>query len=609
MLIFTGAGISKDPPSFLPLANEVKTLLLGKLIYKSNFHGDLEKRIHVLIKKHFNSLQMETIFDAYLKCGIENIFECLKSFYYALPNDNHYLIAEACKEGLFKTIFTLNFDHLHQKAFNNSNYQSYLDEESFKNDPINFENINIFHLHNAITISDNGKINMSEIQASSTSMRPDLSKQKSKIFKDYLEKFDVLCVGYSDNDIDTFPLIIESGNNIFWYIHNHNEKPSEKIQKAINNPRLNIKIVERNEAEPSLSDFLSNITGIPHVLDSKKNKKNREDYHLNSIDNSLDSILADTGESIMELSRVVLADIMDICGERDIAINILKTIKHSFLKKTDEPSISKNKKRILAHCYSRKGENLKSFFIYLDLAKIEENEYLQNKYNILSASSVFGYWKRHPYFVIPFIPLYNKLMKKSDEFFQKEIKENENYSALYYFERGDFYHFFGSSFYSFTYPFTYFMIGKIKRKRILKKWYFLCQKGDQLIDAIFKKSKKKHLIRAKYFYGRGLEQDDLDDQYFYLNLCRLLEVSVLLKDVDSVDYCHQKLENAKDYYTNRSIPHGIGNVIIAEAYYEEFFGKGNNISSLLQHAIQLYGNHEAGIIKTLVLAIQSNVVL
>jgi len=228
---------------------------------------------------------------------------------------------------------------------------------------------------------------------------------------------------------------------------------------------------------------------------------------------------------------------------------------------------------------------------------------------LLQASSIFGHWKRHPY-LFPLLTLYKNLVKRTDIHFEKnKIIEKLKKSKLEFFERGDYFHFIGDSVYSVSYPLTYFWFQIIKKKQITRGFIRFCQCGDEIVNFLFKKKIKKNLYQAKGYYEQGLVCDDEDDEYYYLILCRLIEVNILLGEIETARKIYPKINEAKDYYHRESISHGIGNTLIAIIYYKYYVEKENDIFYLLNDALEKYGNHEAGILKTYNLAIRSNTII
>jgi len=231
LTLFCGAGISKN--SGLPLANELKKYILGKL---------------PLNQKDVDEVMNSTLpFEVFMKSISEStdIFKILNMFADGQPNINHILVARLAKMGYLNTIFTTNFDLLIEKALEseglkeNVDYQRYYDEEHFSS--VDLENsgdgVRIFKIHGTIDDIDSIRTTL-EAVASKT-----LSDKRWKIVR-YLfstgRHKKVLILGYSTSDeFDITPQIQSIKDNrkeIFFVKHGKEEEIEDINENDFKNP-------------------------------------------------------------------------------------------------------------------------------------------------------------------------------------------------------------------------------------------------------------------------------------------------------------------------------------------------------------------------------------
>lgn len=233
LALFCGAGISKN--SGLPLANELKRYILGKLAIDEKDMAEI--------------LYSALPFEAFMEAISENvdISKLLDMFKEGKPNTNHILIARLARNGYLKTIFTTNFDLLIEKALEeeglkrDEDFEVYYDEEQFSR--IDFDNVDgritrIFKVHGSVEDKDSIRTTL-EVVASKTlsDMRMGLMRY---LFSTARHK-KVLILGYScSDDFDITPQIksvVENQKEIVLVDHCHSEIRVEDIKtKSFKNP-------------------------------------------------------------------------------------------------------------------------------------------------------------------------------------------------------------------------------------------------------------------------------------------------------------------------------------------------------------------------------------
>jgi len=245
VLPFLGAGISRNPPSCLPVVSfmmdPLKKIFCKELIDLKNEIGCTDKYINEAISI-INDARMERILDV-LKNGYDirtalGILETLKSNRW---NDIHEALAILAINRYLKYCVTLNFDNLIEKAIisKKGEYTTYCpldgailgNRESKKSD--------------LIVIKPHGSL-PNNVQAT-LSEAGDLPSIKNKnILKSVIGKHKTLFIaGYSDNDWDIFPILADKSNvknirNVFWLLYckdindiKGNQKSIEQLEEKV----------------------------------------------------------------------------------------------------------------------------------------------------------------------------------------------------------------------------------------------------------------------------------------------------------------------------------------------------------------------------------------
>jgi len=232
LALFCGAGISKN--SGLPLANELKQYILGKL---------------PIAKRDVDEIMNSSLpFEAFMETISENtdISKILEVFQSGEPNTNHILVARLAKNGYLKTVLTTNFDLLIEKALKkeglkrNKDFEVYYDEEQFSG--IDFEDIDdkiirIFKVHGSVEDKESIRTIMFAVASKTLS-----DKRMSVIrylFSDGSHK-KVLILGYSCSDeFDITPQIesvTENRKEIIFIEHSQREEIEDIKTKSFKNP-------------------------------------------------------------------------------------------------------------------------------------------------------------------------------------------------------------------------------------------------------------------------------------------------------------------------------------------------------------------------------------
>ena len=220
LTLLVGAGISKNSPACLPLSREI-TEILCKLIAKR-----LNININDLLTSSSHFLGLEPflrLIEVY--CFGEKIEELIHIFDSTLPNINHYAIANLIKNNSNVKVICLNFDYLIELAFYYL-YKEFITVSipegnslsmipTIKLNSYNHQAIgNIFIKPHGTLIQDKAsKGIVASVQKLGYGMAYPMRELISKALRNNV----LFVTGYSDNDIDIFPLISSvKPNKIIW---------------------------------------------------------------------------------------------------------------------------------------------------------------------------------------------------------------------------------------------------------------------------------------------------------------------------------------------------------------------------------------------------------
>lgn len=216
--VFTGAGISLG--SGLPLASELINYVLLNISETNS----------MILDKPLSYLPFEGYIEQMIKDSNDETIMQMFTDESLCPNENHRLIARLHKCGAIKRIYTVNFDILHEKAFNEINIKSnkiYRDED-FTSKSYSDSSINLIKLHGCGSDSESMKFVLSSV-----------TNRKNRIQREYLTKLlfgnpnEIIVIwGYSASDnFDIIPAINSIKENKATVIYvSHKNKAGHSLE-------------------------------------------------------------------------------------------------------------------------------------------------------------------------------------------------------------------------------------------------------------------------------------------------------------------------------------------------------------------------------------------
>lgn len=611
IIIFTGAGISFSNPAAIPTANKINMTIWDHIYSLLFLDEHLDAKVRNARDELLSEVKMETYFEVFKRNGIPQMVNCFNVFSNSLPNIDHLVIALLCKTGLIKAIFTLNFDNLHEKALSllNVPYKSLIKDSDFehfsKSDT--FE-IPIFHLHNGI--DENYKTDLRYLNTTNSNVTYPLPKGKDKIFREYLQKYPIMCAGYSNNDFDTIGYITIYSKKIIWYSHFEEEiEPlGAQVQKLKNNNDKDFLHIIRNPkilSEYQFADVIEN--SLP--LYKEAINELRQSIPVNGyllVDEKIHQIKQYFIKNLQNtfLARIILSDLFGIITKEKLAIELLEFQNDRY--KNLAKDLIYYRSAVLRHCYEQLGKmnqaihHAKIIFKYAP-----ENKKIRNK--IILSSSILGKWKRQPYNLILLLRFeLQSFSIRKQIYSSKEKPINKTLENQYHFDRADLFDYIGNYlfypsvlFARFYFPnsdsFTTDRIEKFLNTNFLSHI-------DKIIQKITRKLTSKIIKKALRHYETVQSDFSKTTGTAYLCLFRSIENLSFLGEFTSVKEKIKFIENGRNYFNFTKREHGLGNLNLALYVYNKCRGDTTkSTDDLWNNAWEQYGKHYSGLFKGVVL--------
>lgn len=242
--VITGAGISHEYPAVLPIA-EAGYLSLGlrnrllDLLTQASSPGVL------LLLPSIQGLLQTLPVEVLLSFVVRVIGYDFLDFYKVLtaetvqpspePTFTHHFIAALAEAKAVTSVLTFNFDNLHERALYQRGVPFFCPEHAEIEEAeaevyeraAHHRDLCLFKLHGTFPPP-----RWSRFLATLQEVGSGLPPHKEKLVLRICETLNLTFMGYSDNDIDTFPLLLRSSRSstILWY---------EKFSSVLNGPRFN----------------------------------------------------------------------------------------------------------------------------------------------------------------------------------------------------------------------------------------------------------------------------------------------------------------------------------------------------------------------------------
>jgi tetratricopeptide (TPR) repeat protein len=555
-----------------------------------------------LILSSISTLPMESLWEALSRVLGEEVISALNSISSEDPNLDHAMIAVACEIFPAHLIFTLNFDALHEKAVEQ---YTELDPVSLTNSthfiPVSRSVINdlslsytcyIIHLHGSLGTQNSYREIVSTVSSTGTL----LPASKRRILEEALERYDIICAGYSNNDVDTIPLILQTQNRLFWY--SHSGSIPEQVKEFANRfPERYIQI-RRNNDEQGFGDVLLSSS---HELAAKaserliflRRKINVQNHqaHLRSIlvqlTQNISQFLEEPNTSEVRVGRTILAIILDEIGKREDALRLINSDIEAYPASSN---LLYAEMMLRGHNRDRLGEPRIAIKEYSQAAKCAPTRSQHALADILASSAALGTWKRNPILICMLLRWIMSILRWAGN-------NLEAIDQIYLWELADFCHHI-SEFLLFPSSFKAYIDNEFafSNKRPI---VFI----DYLLFNLLGFLRIFLLRKATYLYMKlirlGISREkDLHPEYTSLGIYRVIEVMAALGKHSQARYILNNLASRSDrFYKWSHSEHGQANSICARGVAYLYSGEIHAALDLFQKARLMHGSHKSGQLK------------
>ncbi|NLD47110.1 MAG: hypothetical protein GX660_07910 [Clostridiaceae bacterium] len=591
LCFFTGAGMSISPPAYLPLGMQIIDAIVDFLLEKSDLFA--YPNIKKWVKGVSSNIPMELLWEVLVRVAGNDILDALSILEGGIPNKDHTAIALFCSKYKIKSIFTLNFDTLHEKAI--SSYTSrearsictQKDFEEFYNFSDDENIIRVVHLHNILKRGE-----YSELASTVSKVGTGLPRYKAIPFINSIKSNDIICAGYSNGDIDTFPLLAETQNILYWYHHTGNLPPT--VEKYSQQPNNKLEFIERENDEKGFWNVLS---GLDREIEQKIHTIGIDDtwdscvytQKKRCLINKLKNNLGRTDLEITKACRLAVSILCDELGNRDYAQLILKLNLSQIDKRQN---INYAESMLAGHLNERLG-NISAAITMFSKAKVSAPTNLNlQEAELEYISAKLGAWKRNPLKVCLLINWLISIRKLSKT---KHIKIKQRV----YWELGDLSHFIAEFLLIPSSLFIFVTKGKLSIRQTKVALVL-----DNIAIIIFRKLRKRLFVLAVHYYVKMLKlsmkaAEDEIPGYTSLAFVRLCESLAGSGKLRQAKYALSFLKRGERFYKWVKSEHGKANTTCAKGvvgFYDKNFTEALNN---LQNAQNEYGSHYAGILKTM----------
>lgn len=213
--LLVGAGISVPFPTCLPLTLEITKSIMNLDWFYNDEQFPIEDE--ALINKIASKVRLEHLLSVFHEWKGQDPGKLIAQFGDAKPNFYHKKIAELADQGLLKRIFTTIFDLCIEKALDERRIQ--LQQITDRQDYLYADEskLQVIKLHGTVIPTNSGYITKGLI-ATLESMFQGMPDWRATHFKNSIEMYSLVCLGYSGNDaFDITPILREKPDQrIVW---------------------------------------------------------------------------------------------------------------------------------------------------------------------------------------------------------------------------------------------------------------------------------------------------------------------------------------------------------------------------------------------------------
>lgn len=222
LIIFVGAGVSVTSPSCSPTWNSLLERAINSI---KKAHSGIADFYNLIIHRS-NKIKPELLCQLLYNNLHGDFFTFLDILNMGKPNNNHHNIASVAREYKIPAILTTNFDTYIEKSLCEADlkYKLYINSaprslrKSLNSKSIDRKYLPLIKLHGSL---DERATIILTLRQTGRNLKKDLSELLQYVFSYYT----VLLVGYSGNDDDIFPVILnnaKSAKKVYWVLYDKN---------------------------------------------------------------------------------------------------------------------------------------------------------------------------------------------------------------------------------------------------------------------------------------------------------------------------------------------------------------------------------------------------
>jgi hypothetical protein len=409
-----------------------------------------------------------------------------------------------------------------------------------------------------------------------------MAPERAGFLRDRLATQDILCVGYSDNDVDTFPIIRTQARQLYWYSHNGSVPP----QLLNSDLSERCTIIRRNADENDFADVLCNMSRTIHdklqeFTTPRDNDARTVETRLAQIRNSLDGILGPTAPIRGRSALFVLAALSDEIGERDTALMLLNRAQG--VGDGIPSTLAAAESLLHGYVLERSGQVGAAKRVYDAATVLSPAPVARKLLALRRAGAALGLWKQNPLRVWDLV-LWWRILRSGIGDQSTELVLRTQW------QWGDYYHFLAevllvpSSWMSF-------------RLRGNERKVALCL--DFLAIRLIGALRRRYLFSAGKAYIRFLRISYRSHEaplpgYTMLVALRYKEVCAALGRLNKAHTPWTPVVDPEEYYRWVGTSHGIGNALCTKGIVAMYMGKLDEARAFFDDAQTHYGSHLAG---------------
>lgn len=606
LVFFIGSGLSVEAPASLPAG----ILLRNKMIELVKRNIDLAnictRRQLDELKKLEQEVPFEVVWEKYINILGEKCLDALQILNGGLPNVNHKIIISLAQEGFINCVITLNFDLMFENAATDMGLdfrQIYTNEgfagfESKKTD----KRFTISKLHGSFGID--GSTNNS-IVATVRTIRAIPPKAKLKFLELIVNKNDIFCCGYGDKDIDTFPIIRNTKNNVFWLCYEPNGiAVIKELNSWYKSDQRNLLVMKHENCVLRYSEALYQIASklnaqnIMKIIDdfSKKDHINNTDKLMKNVEDFCNRIAKYFSSGVYERNiekALIYSTLISDYGFEDISAKIAELYFGRQSEIRRYPRLLCKAMLLIGNIDHSCAEFSNATKSYRTGSHIKLADPIDKfRCRIELASAYFTEYKHKPYKIWLFFMYLSTIRCR--------WMHSQTFYGRFLWERGDMWQYFAEYFTEFLKPVIAFLM-KLKNRSIARRILNHGLSLNRLYGYVMCPVRRCFCNKSFQYYNKlttlynKTSNIDIDPGFTILTRLRRSEVLAMLDYIEMASDNHEDMLRFSEWIHKGG--HGYANALCTQGIILYYGGEYIQSANYLSKALENYKLHKAGIIK------------